>query len=921
MSYPYPNQSMDQLANGVQNLNIEQQQAQQPVAAAPGATAGRKKRPARAYHDLNQNNAAQAQFQSPVPPQQFGLQQPFQTPVDSTQTFNPAASQVGGTPNSFTPGIPVAGAPITPGFGDPSAPTQPSYNSVQPENSGDSLSVPYQRKIQENEYAFTPFKTFENTVPPTATTKFTAVDQGTASPRFMRLSMYNVPSSEALRNSTKLPLGLTVRPFAPSEYNEEPVPEVDLTQIEGPPRCRRCRTYVNPGMAFTHDNKMVCNMCKFPTPLPYEYQSPLDVSGRRMDAPLRPELHKGTVDFIVPNSYWEEEGVQPNTLHHVFLIDVSAPNEVIKSTTESVRSTLQSIPAGVKVGIITYDERIQFYNLQSEQCSVHIASDLEDPFVPINEGLFVDPQENIFQIEDALNKIEEIYAEFKSAYVAYGAALKYALYALGTVGGGKITATLTKIPGKGPGTLLNPNNKDSSPEVFKTSNDYYNKLADEFVQKNVSLDLFVISKSAVDLINSGIITSKTGGVLKLYSNFVQERDEFLFNEEFKKAVSSTQGYQGQLKIRCSGGLQVAKYYGNFDSKASVDPKIPVVGSEQQFSALFQYDDELNEKEDAHFQAALLYTGIDGRRRVRVVNMVAAVTKDVKDVFAFVDQDVVLDIIIKDCLSYFSKQHATEIKVSSTHKLVEVFTQYRGLVVKNNALPTQLIFPDSLKTIISYINSFQKSKIFRVSIPNNSKIYDYYQLNSLTLDKLLLKLYPRVIPLHSLAEDDCIYDETTGFFNLPINSKASLQNLDYGGAYFIFNGEKLYLWIHNAVNELLVKDLLGVEDLKALSPLTNELPELNTHVSLQARNLINFYKTQLGYNTLTYQLCRVGIDGSEFEIADLLVEDKTLDKTQSYTEFLTNVHKQIKDQIEQDKVIKSKEVSLEDVNLAQRYLNI
>lgn len=910
MSYPVANTPLDQLSNGIQNLGLDQQQdTQAPIHS-------KKRRPARAYHNLNQSPAA-SQFQSPLPPQQQpytnGLQQPFQTPIQS-QSF-PASTRgahtgsLTGTPQTFTPGA---------------SSTNIQHSAALPTNgqnydAEESLSVPYQRKLHEVEYSNKPFKSFENTVPPTATTNYASIDQGTANPKFMRLSMYNVPSSEQLRNATKLPLGLTVRPFAPTEYNEEPVPEVDLLSIGGPPRCRRCRTYVNPGMTFTNDYKFICNMCKFATPVPLDYQAPLDVSGRRIDFLQRPELHKGTVDFIVPETYWPDEGVQPSALHHIFLIDVTASNEIVRATTQAIRSLLDSIPPSVKIGIITYDQKIHFYNLKSEQCSVHIASDLEDPFVPIHDGLFVDPQEYDMQINDALNKIDELYSEFKPGEVAYGAALKYALYALGSVGGGKVTATLSKLPSYGPGILANTNDRDNGTESYKSDNPYYNKLADEFVKMNVGLDLFVVSKGAVDLINSSVIVQKTSGLLKLYPNYQPDRDEIQFNEDYKKAILSVRGYQGQLKVRCSAGLQVKTYYGNFDPKSAVDPKLPTLSSEQQYSALFSYDDKLGTKEDAHFQTALLYTGIDGRRRVRVINVVAATTNEVSEVFAFADQDVVLDIIVKDCLSYLNKQHPTEIKNTLTTKVVEVFTQYRGLAVHQNLVPTQLVFPDSLKTLIAYISAFQKSKIFKTSVSNNLKIYDYYELNSLTLDRLLLKLYPRIIPLHSLDDTDCMYDEVTGSFNLPINTRATSSALQYGGAYFIFSGEKLYLWIHNAVNPLLLNDLIGVEKLEVISPFINELPELNTHVSLQARNLIAYYRNSLGLDYLTFQIVRVGIDGSEFEIGEQLVEDRSIDKTASFNDYLISVHKQIRERLENDKLIKASEPKHDDSTLSQRFV--
>ena len=51
-------------------------------------------------------------------------------------------------------------------------------------------------------------------VPPLVTTDFTVVDQGNASPRFMRSTMYNVPVSGDMLKTAHLPFAVTLTPFA-----------------------------------------------------------------------------------------------------------------------------------------------------------------------------------------------------------------------------------------------------------------------------------------------------------------------------------------------------------------------------------------------------------------------------------------------------------------------------------------------------------------------------------------------------------------------------------------------------------------------------------------------------------------------------------------------------------------------------------
>jgi protein transport protein SEC24 len=54
--------------------------------------------------------------------------------------------------------------------------------------------------------------------------------------------------------------------------------------------------------------------------VPAEYFSALDASGKRYDADQRPELSKGTVDFLAPAEYMVRPPMPPC---YFFLIDVS----------------------------------------------------------------------------------------------------------------------------------------------------------------------------------------------------------------------------------------------------------------------------------------------------------------------------------------------------------------------------------------------------------------------------------------------------------------------------------------------------------------------------------------------------------------------------------------------------------------------
>ena len=67
----------------------------------------------------------------------------------------------------------------------------------------------------------------------------------------------------------------------------------------GPLRCARCKAYVNPFFKWiNYGRKFICNFCGLENAVPPEYQDPVGSDGRRRDADERPELCRGSVEFV-----------------------------------------------------------------------------------------------------------------------------------------------------------------------------------------------------------------------------------------------------------------------------------------------------------------------------------------------------------------------------------------------------------------------------------------------------------------------------------------------------------------------------------------------------------------------------------------------------------------------------------------------
>ena len=86
--------------------------------------------------------------------------------------------------------------------------------------------------------------------------------------------------------------------------------------------------------------------------------------------------------------------------------------------------------------------------------------------------------------------------------------------------------------------------------------------------------------------------------------------------------------------------------------------------------MLEYDGKLSPKLDCHFQAALC-TDPNGVRKVRVINLVLAVSKSLEDVFHFTDENAVVTTIVRDTLSFVGQQSLLELRESINNKLVDI----------------------------------------------------------------------------------------------------------------------------------------------------------------------------------------------------------------------------------------------------------
>ncbi|CAG8441458.1 9081_t:CDS:10 [Acaulospora colombiana] len=883
----------------IQNTSIlNQPQIDQP------ARPPRQNRTKRAYHPSSDINGSSYTSLTPFPnnynqpPPVDNAPQPGQQPMQPM--YSPMVPQhpptVQGMQQTMQP-IPHQAPYMHPPSQTQPMPRPPIQNP--PRSRIDPNQIPSPVTVQEQDQQLfdeQPYMTLSKSTVPLASSDFKAVDEGNSNPRFMRLTLYSIPHSEDLLQTSHLPLGVILQPLAKLRNDEAPIEVVDF-QEQGPIRCTRCKTYINPFVIFVEGGqKFICNMCSFSNEVPPEYFCNLDMSGRRVDIEQRPELKYGTVEFTAPKEYWARP---PSPLSCLFAIDVSfnaVKSGMVATCVNAILEILYNSPSGIspinRIGIVTYDRDVHFYSLQPqlEQAQMLVVSDINDVFVPLNSGLFVDPNESRTVIEDLLKSLPTMFAENKVMDAVLGAVVKASHMALNEIGG-KLVIFQTTLPTYGPGSIKHREdskvyNTDKERLLFGPQDNYYKTLATSCVDSGICVDLFLFPNSYIDIATIGILSCLTGGETYFYPNFDAQRDGVKFSNELMQNLTREFGYNALMRIRCSNGLRVEDHFGNFNMRNATDVELAGVDSDKAFGALFKYDGKLDEKTDAYIQCALLYTTSSGQRRVRTHNLSVTVTQLLGNVFRHAEMDTTVNFLAKQAVSNTLTKSLRDIRDHLTEKCVKILMAYRRHCATSSS-SGQLILPEAFKLFPLYTLTMLKSKaLCGGNLTSDVRVHCMRLIKSIGVPDSVVFFYPRLFPVHQLS-DQVGFPDQYGRVKLPPLIRVSQARFSHDGAYLLENGQILMFWLGHQISPDFIRSVFGVESIEHINPKLNK-------TSIQIRSIITYLQSQRSkYLRLT--IVRKGIDPSELEFNCLLAEDEN-NGAMSYVDYLCHVHKQIQAEV-------------------------
>ncbi|XP_057720460.1 protein transport protein SEC24 A [Arachis stenosperma] len=713
-------------------------------------------------------------------------------------------------------------------------------------------------------------------------------------PRYLRLTTSAVPSSQSLASRWHLPLGAVVCPLAEPPEGEE------LSVVSFAPasvvRCRRCRTYVNPYMTFTEaGRKFRCNVCTLLNDVPSEYYAQLDATGKRVDLDQRPELTKGTVEFVAPAEYMVRPPMPPV---YFFLIDVSISavrSGMIQIVAETIKSCLDELPGfpRTQIGFATFDSTIHFYNMKSSltQPQMLVVSDLDDVFVPLPDDLLVNLSESRSVVETFLDSLPSMFQDNANVESAFGPALKAVFMVMSQLGG-KLLIFQNTLPSLGVGRLKL---RGDDSRVYGTDKEhvlrlpedpFYKQMAAEFSKFQISTNVYAFSDKYTDIASLGTLAKYTAGQVYYYPAFQSAIHGEKLRHELRRDLTRETAWEAVMRIRCAKGVRFTTYHGNFMLRSTDLLALPAVDCDKAFAMQLSLEETLLTTQTMYFQVALLYTASCGERRIRVHTMAVPVVTDLGEMYRLADTGAIVSLFSRLAIEKTLSQKLEDARTAVQLKIVKALKEYRNLYAVQHRLANRMIYPESLKFLMLYGLALCRSMALRGGFgdaPLDERCAAGHTMMVLPIKRLLKLLYPSLIRLDE-------YLLKVDLKSIERRLALTMENLDSRGLYIYDDGFRFILWFGKGVSPEIARNLLGADFAAELSKAT-----LSEHDNEMSRGLMRVLEKFRNADRAYYQLCYLVRQGEQpregFLLLTNLVEDQ-MGGNNGYSDWMLQISRQV-----------------------------
>ncbi|XP_036330766.1 protein transport protein Sec24A [Rhagoletis pomonella] len=721
------------------------------------------------------------------------------------------------------------------------------------------------------------------------------------SSNIMRCTIAKIPESNSLLQKSRLPLGILIHPFR--DINSLPV-----IQCPNIVRCRLCRTYINPFVYFVDSKMWKCNLCYRVNELPddFQYDPATKTYG---DVTRRPEVRSSTIEFIAPSEYMLRP---PQPAIYLFLFDVSIiaqQSGYLENVCTTLSKHLDDMPgdARTQIGFIAYNSHVHFYSLAEGYNQPHELTllDIDDPFLPRPDNLLVNLKECKELVKDLLTQLPKRFADTHDPGSALGAALQVA-YKLMQASGGRVTVFQTCLPNMGSGSLEpreDPNNRSAKDVAhLNPATDFYKRYALECSGYQIAVDLFLMNQQYSDMATISGISKHSGGCVHHFPLYQKTKPQLVdsFKQCFKRYLVRKIGFEAVMRIRCTRGLQVHTFHGNFFVRSTDLLSLPNVNPDAGYGMQISYEESLSEAKTVCFQAALLYTNSEGERRIRVHTMCLPVTASLPEVMHAADTEAIIGLLSKMAVDRSLSSNVADAREAFINATVDIFNAFKIAQNLPSGQTGQLIAPRSLALMPLYISALLKHPAFRVGTSTrlDDRVYAMDCMKTLPLDQLMKFLYPEFYLIDALfypnanqnsnanaAEDE----EEDDLPDVP-RLQLSAEFLDSRSIFLLDCGNLIMIYVGLNVPVNVLEGAFGVKSTAELPDYVYGLPNVNSPENDVLKRFILRLNDDKPYPPIV-QIIR-DTSTAKPQFIDKLVDDRS-ESSLSYYEFLQHVRTQVK----------------------------
>ncbi|XP_055854481.1 protein transport protein Sec24A [Episyrphus balteatus] len=714
-------------------------------------------------------------------------------------------------------------------------------------------------------------------------------------PNIMRCTVTKIPESNSLLQKSRLPLGILIHPFR--DVNSLPV-----IQCPNIVRCRLCRTYINPFVYFVDSKMWKCNLCYRVNELPDDFQ--FDPATKTYgDVTRRPEVRASTIEFIAPSEYMLRP---PQPAIYLFLFDVSIiaqQSGYLENACNVLSKHLTDMPgdARAQVGFIAYNSEVHFYSMAEGYNQPHEMTliDIDDPFLPRPDNLLVNLKECKDLVKDLLVQLPERFAGTHDPGSALGAALQVA-YKLMQASGGRITVFQTCLPNKGPGALEareDPNNRSAKDVAhLNPATDFYKRYALECSGYQIAVDLFLLNQQYSDLATISGISKHSGGAVHHFPLYQKTKPQHVdsFKQCFKRYLVRKIGFEAVMRIRCTRGLQVHTFHGNFFVRSTDLLSLPNVNPDAGYGMQISYEESLTDVKTICFQAALLYTNSEGERRIRVHTLCLPVTASLSEVMHSADQEAIIGLLSKMAVDRSISSNVADAREAFINVTVDILSAFK--LAQN--LPSGqggLIAPRNLALLPLYILALLKHPAFRVGTSTrlDDRVFAMDECKTLPLDQLMKYIYPEFYHIDSLfynlQNSNDTDDDDDNIADLP-RLQLSAEFLDSRSIFLLDCGRLIIIYVGLNVPTNILENVFGIKSTSELPDYCYGLPTINSPESTALKRFMLKLNDDKPYPPLI-QIIR-DTSTAKPTFIEKLVDDRS-ESSLSYYEFLQHIRTQVK----------------------------